>query len=191
MDVTGQTGNTAGADDPANGSAGGVGHPTANGHKPASWADSDRTDAWSSAGAALEPGFEPLTPWHATVADRRGIDALTGADPVTTTLVRAPDTAPSTRNGHPRPYERPLPELSSPGEDPYADEFAQTSAEFARHAAFDEPTPVNGSPALGLDDTGRIPVFTPYHPGPVAAVAPPEVIPIRSCRRCPPGPTPR
>ena len=190
MDVTGQTGNTAGADDPANGSAGGVGHPTANGHKPASWADSDRSDAWSSAGAALEPGFEPLTPWHATVADRRGIDALTGADPVTTTLVRAPDTAPSSRNGHHRPFERPLPELSSPGEDPYADEFAQTSAEFARHAAFDEPTPVNGSPVLGNDDTGRIPVFTPYHPGPVAAVAPPEVIPIPVMPPLPAGANP-
>ncbi|RKE08404.1 hypothetical protein C8E86_3255 [Catellatospora citrea] len=188
MDVTGQTGNTAGTDDPANGSAGGVGHPTANGHKPASWADSDRTDAWSSAGAALEPGFEPLTPWHATVADRRGIDALTGADPVTTTLVRAPDTAPSARNGHHRPYERPLPELSSPGEDPYADEFAQTSAEFARHAAFDEPTPLNGSPLLGADDTGPIPVFTPYHPGPAAA--PPEVIPIPVMPPLPAGANP-
>ncbi|WP_144121708.1 hypothetical protein [Catellatospora sichuanensis] len=138
----------------------------------------------------MEPGFEPLTPWHATVADRRGIDALTGADPVTATLVRAPDTAPSARNGHHRPYERPLPELSSPGEDPYADEFAQTSAEFARHAAFDEPTPVNGSPVLGPDDTGRIPVFTPYHPGPLAAVAPPEVIPIPVMPPLPAGANP-
>ncbi|WP_155374036.1 hypothetical protein [Catellatospora vulcania] len=131
-----------------------------------------------------------MTPWHATVADRRGIDALTGADPVTTTLVRTSDTAPSTRNGHHRPFERPLPELSSPGEDPYADEFAQTSAEFARHAAFDEPTPVNGSPVLGNDDTGRIPVFTPYHPGPVAAVAPPEVIPIPVMPPLPAGANP-
>ncbi|MEV0454376.1 hypothetical protein [Catellatospora methionotrophica] len=138
----------------------------------------------------MEPGFEPLTPWHATVADRRGIDALTGADPVTTTLVRPPDTAPSGRNGHHRPFDRPLPELSSPGEDPYADEFAQTSAEFARHAAFDEPTPVNGSPTLANDDTGRIPVFTPYQPGPAAVVAPPEVIPIPVMPPLPAGANP-
>ncbi|MEV4413577.1 hypothetical protein [Catellatospora sp. NPDC049609] len=185
MDVTGQTENTAAADEPANGSAGGVGHPTANGHKPGGWAD-ERTGGWSSAGAALEPGFEPLTPWHAQVADRRGIEALSGADPLTTTLLRAEPTPPAV-NGQHRQYadQRPLPEPSSPGEDPYADELAQSSAEFARHAAFDEPTPAHGSPRLAPE---RVPpVFTPFQP---EQVAPPEVVPIPVMPPLPAGTNP-
>ncbi|GIF79429.1 hypothetical protein Cba03nite_07780 [Catellatospora bangladeshensis] len=179
MDVTGQTDSTTGPDEPGNGS-------TANGRKPGGWAD-ERTGGWSSAGAALEPGFEPLTPWHAQVADRRGIEALSGADPLTATLLRSPEAAPPAVNGQHRQYadQRPLPEPSSPGEDPYADELAQSSAEFARHAAFDEPTPSHGSPRLSADPAP--PVFTPFHPEPVA---PPEVVPIPVMPPLPTGANP-
>lgn len=179
MDVTGQTDNTAGPDEPANGSG-------VNGRKPGGWAD-ERTGSWSSAGAALEPGFEPLTPWHAQVADRRGIEALSGADPLTATLLRSPEAVPPAVNGQHRSYpdQRPLPEPSSSGEDPYADELAQGSAEFARHAAFDEPTPAHGSPRLAAEPAP--PVFTPFHPEPVA---PPEVVPIPVMPPLPTGANP-
>ncbi len=93
--------------------------------------------------------------WSSAGADRRGIEALAGGnapvfppddDPLTQTLIQ------------PRfsPY---VPAESS--EDPYADELAQRSAEFARHAAhdngsfdngsfdFDAPTPQQGLPQIG------------------------------------------
>jgi hypothetical protein len=50
-------------------------------------------------------------------------------------------------------------------EDPYADELAQRSAEFARHAAFDDPTPPQG-----------LPVWNPSPPL-VPAAAPPSAAP--------------
>ncbi len=82
--------------------------------------------------------------------DRRGIEALSGADPV--------DDALSSTIVHQR-----FTPFSAITEDPYADELAQRSAEFARHAAFDDPTPPQGMPQLG----------TPAPPPPVAWNAPP------------------
>lgn len=147
-----------------------------NGHS-APWA----SHRWSSAGAALEPSSEPLASWNnhqneqqgrhqnhashldlaqrhennegqhheAEHADRRGIEALTGGDDVndgddslTTTLVRPPHFVPF-----------------SLAEDPYADELAQRSAEFARHAAFDDATPPTGLPSLS--PTWQPPVLSP------------------------------
>ncbi|MBV1849861.1 hypothetical protein [Catellatospora tritici] len=133
----------------------------------------DADEVWSSAGAALEPGFEPLTPWHTTVADRRGIDALTGADPFAATITRPVSPIPAAPNGHHRPAPHGHRALDDGplSEDPYADEMAQASAELARYAAFDEPTPAHGLPHLGAP-----PVFTPYQPTPVTP--PTEVTPI-------------
>ncbi len=90
-----------------------------NGH---SWAHN-----WSSAGAALEPSAEPLPSLQSiqpATVDHHD-------DSLTTTLVRPPHFVPF-----------------SMAEDPYADELAQRSAEFARHAAFDDPTPPQGLPSL-------------------------------------------
>ena len=54
-------------------------------------------------------------------------------------------------------------------EDPYADELAQRSAEFARHAAFDDPTPPQGLPQLNTPPPAPIPVaWTPPPPLPSA-----------------------
>jgi hypothetical protein len=86
--------------------------------------------------------------------DRRGIEALAGADTVddglTATIVQPRFTP-----------------FSAVTEDPYADELAQRSAEFARHAAFDDPTPPQGLPQLS----------PPPAPIPVAWTPPPPLPP--------------
>ncbi|GHJ46215.1 hypothetical protein Cs7R123_35570 [Catellatospora sp. TT07R-123] len=180
MDVTGQTDNAGRADLPPVGGADesatdGVAAATTAGQAQPTRAEAD--GVWSSAGAALEPGFEPLTPWRAAVADRRGIDALTGADPYAGSVARPVPPIPAAPNGHHRPMapspagERHAYADGPLAEDPYADELAQASAEFARFAAFDEPTPAHGLPHLGAP-----PVFTPYQPTPL--VPPAEVTPI-------------
>ncbi|GIH10457.1 hypothetical protein Rhe02_85240 [Rhizocola hellebori] len=57
-------------------------------------------------------------------------------------------------------------------EDPYADELAQRSAEFARHAAFDDPTPPQGLPQLDPASLAPIPVaWNP--PPPIPAIEEP------------------
>ncbi len=137
MDGLGQTGGDRAGDHADDGGVNGHGSPWAA-HRPAQ-------ETWSSAGAALEPAFEPLTTWNVASPDRRGIDALAGADTVddglTSTIVQQRFT----------PY-------SAVSEDPYADELAQRSAEFARHAAFDDPTPQQGLPQLNTPPPSPLPV---------------------------------
>jgi hypothetical protein len=88
-------------------------------------------ESWSSAGSALEPNFEPLNSWKGPAADRRGIDALTGKDPVddalTSTIV-APKFTPLNL---------------APAE------LGQGDAEgFAQYPSFDDPTPAQGMPVI-------------------------------------------
>jgi hypothetical protein len=77
--------------------------------------------------------------------DRRGIEALAGTDP-------ADDSLSATIV---QPRFTPFAAIT---EDPYADELAQRSAEFARHAAFDDPTPPQGLPQLPSPPPAPIPV---------------------------------
>lgn len=143
MDGLGQTGSDRSGDHADDG--------VLNGHS-APWAK----ETWSSAGAALEPSFEPLSSWNGAAPDRRGIEALAGGDTVddslTSTLVQPRFT----------PY------AAATSEDPYADELAQRSAEFARHAALDDPTPAQGIPAL----TAPPVAWTPPPPVPAEFTAP-------------------
>jgi hypothetical protein len=93
--------------------------------------------------------------WSSAAADRRGIDALAGGD----APVFPPDEDLLTETLLPRrfdPFPMPFNSASAPfdsGEDPYADDLAQRSAEFARNAAydvgFDDPTPPQGLPLIG------------------------------------------
>lgn len=127
MDGLGQTGSDRSGEHAEDGVANG---------RSVSWSRERAQQNWSSAGAALEPNFEPLHSWNAPSVDRRGIDALKGNDPaddaLTSTLVQ--------------PHFKPFSFVSD--EDPYADELAQRSAEFARHAALDDATPPTGLPLV-------------------------------------------
>jgi hypothetical protein len=118
------------------------------GGRSASWPQETR----SSAGAALEAHFEPLNSWNGPPADRRGIEALIGNDPtppargadplddpLTSTLVQPLQPL--------QPSFTPFP-FSSADEDPYADELAQRSADFALNSGFDDPTPPQGLPLI-------------------------------------------
>jgi hypothetical protein len=94
--------------------------------------------------------------------DRRGIEALAGVDPnddsLSATIVQPRFTP-----------------FASITEDPYADELAQRSAEFARHAAFDDPTPPQGLPQIPAPPPAPIPVaWSAPPPVPTELTAPIE-----------------
>lgn len=107
--------------------------------------DGDRDDE-GVANGHMAPWAKEV--WSSAAADRRGIDALAGGD----APIFPPDEDMLTQTLLPPRFD-PFPSPFNHSEDPYADDLAQRSAEFARNAAydvgFDDPTPPQGLPQIG------------------------------------------